>query len=162
MSQSSVELVLVTPLFMKEFFQVLVQWGEQDTLVESPRPLVETARRVLVDPGAGQALLVRVQGRTLGFVILSYRMSIRSGGRIALIEQIALAPLKGVDRVIPSLLQKLEDTLTGKSIIKLEVILRTDCGPVRKQFFEDFGFLTQSVDLLEKVIHSEEEFPLQF
>ena len=162
MSQSSVELVLVTPLFMKEFFLLLEKWGEKDALVDMPGSLLETARRVLVDPGAGQAWLIRVNTSSIGFVILSYRMSVRSGGRVALIEQVALAPVKGVERLIPVFLQNLEKELAGKSIVKMEVILRKDTGPVRKRFFQDFGFLTQSVHLLEKVIHSEDDFPPSF
>ncbi len=162
MPRQSVELLLVTPLFMKEFFDLLAKWGEQDTLSEPVLSLEETARRLLVDPSAGQAWLIRSAGKTLGFVLVNYRFSVRAGGKVGFIEQIALASIDGIERLLPKVLRELEDELSQKSVIKMEVSLKRTQGKERKQFFEDFGFLTQSVDLLEKVIHSDEEFPISF
>lgn len=162
MPRPSVELLLVTPLFMNEFFALLAKWGEQDTLSQPTRSLEETARRLLVDPSAGQAWLVRSGGKSVGFVLASYRFSIRSGGRVCFLDQIALAPIEGIERLLLPVLEELEDDLASKSIVKMEVSLKRADSKPRKQFFEEFGFLTQSVDLLEKTIHSEEAFPLNF
>ncbi|SDQ79268.1 hypothetical protein [Pseudovibrio sp. Tun.PSC04-5.I4] len=162
MPRPSVELLLVTPLFMNEFFALLAKWGEQDTLSEPTQSLEETARRLLVDPSAGQAWLIRCGGKSLGFVLASYRFSVRSGGKICLLEQIALAPVEGIERLLLPVLEELEDDLARKSVVKMEVSLKREERNPRKQFFEEFGFLTQSVDLLEKTIHSEEVFPLNF
>ncbi|KZL18736.1 hypothetical protein PsAD2_02251 [Pseudovibrio axinellae] len=162
MPRLSVELLLVTPLFMREFFELLAKWGEQDTLSEPVLSLEETARRLLVDPSAGQAWLIRSGGKSLGFALVSYRFSVRSGGKVGFIEQVALAPIDGVEQFLPAILQELEDDLAQKSVVKMEVSLKRPGRKRRKRFFEEFGFLTQSVDLLEKVIPYNEEFPLNF
>jgi len=147
---------------MNEFFEVLSRWGEQETLSEPVHSLEESARRLLVDPSAGQAWLARLSGRTIGFVLVNYRWSVQSGGRVAYLEQIGLAPLPGVERFLPDLLKRVEEELSSKSIVKMEVSLKRTERNGRKQFFEEYGFLTQSVDLLEKTIRYEEEVPLQF
>ncbi len=162
MPRPSVELLLVTPMFMNEFFGLLAKWGEQDTLSEPVRSLEETARRLLVDPSAGQAWLIRSGGKSCGFILVSYRYSVRAGGKVGFLEQIALAPVEGIERLLPSILHELEDDLARKSVVKMEVSLKRPEGKTRKRFFEEFGFLTQSVDLLEKTIPYDEEFPLSF
>ncbi|GHB22131.1 hypothetical protein GCM10007094_07850 [Pseudovibrio japonicus] len=162
MPRPSVELLLITPMFMNEFFGLLAKWGEQDTLSEPVHSLEETARRLLVDPSAGQAWLIRSGRKSCGFVLVSYRYSVRAGGKVGFIEQVALAPVEGIERLLPSVLHELEDDLARKSVVKMEVSLKRPEGKTRKRFFEEFGFLTQSVDLLEKTIPYEEEFPLSF
>lgn len=162
MPRPNVELVPVIPLVMNEFFDLLAKWGEKETLSEPVQSLEETARRLLVDAAAGQAWLIRSSGKSLGFVLVSYRYSVKAGGKVGFIEQIALAPLDGTERLLLPVLEELEKDLARLSVIKMEISLKRSERKLRKQSFEEFGFLTQSVDLLEKTIQYEEEFPPSF
>ncbi|WP_417685490.1 hypothetical protein [Roseibium sp.] len=69
---------------------VLMALAEQAAAERSAgmmKPQRETLRRLLVDAAAGRVYLALVRGREAGHVIVTFGVSVRSAGRVAMIEE---------------------------------------------------------------------------
>lgn len=84
-----------------------------------PDDLAASLRRV-VEAGDVEVLAARAEGRTLGVVVLAYRLSVSAGGLFASIEDLYVRPeerLRGIGR---ALLEAVDERCTARGVSYLE------------------------------------------
>lgn len=126
------------------------------TLVEhlgyapDPRSFAETFTQVVRHPEA--AVMVLAEGvRVIGYVAVSHRPQIRLGGRIAIIDELAIDPAYTGRGLGSELLEQALELARGLSCVRIEVSTSRARESFARGFYAKHGFVEADAALLRAV-----------